>query len=136
MSESIIVVHALIVNPDNKRVLMAHRPPNKKKPLLWEYPGGKVEVGESLSDAVKREVKEELDLDAVVGDCIAKETFAWKDNVQLYLFTIKSWVGEPKPLASTEIQWVHPELAVDYLPMTPGSYMAYREVLSYLKQLS
>jgi len=134
MSDTLVVVHALIVNPD-KQVLMAHRPPNKKKPLLWEYPGGKVEPGEKPPEAVRREVKEELDIDSVVGSFLWRDFFSWKDNIELELFAIESWNGNPKPLVSTEIRWVDPEWAIDYLPMTPGSYMAYRAVLTYLQKL-
>lgn len=133
--EDILVVHALIVEPNTKRVLMAHRPPNKKKPLLWEYPGGKVESGETLTNAVIREVKEELDIDAVVGKLLTRTVFNWKDNVELVLFAIDSWVGTPKPLASTELGWVIPEVAIDYLPMTPASYYAYRDVIKHLNSL-
>jgi mutator protein MutT len=114
---------------------MAFRPPDRKKPLMWEYPGGKVEAEESLPQALKRELKEELDIDVVVGERIAKTIFLWKENIELYLFAIESWTGEPKPLVATELKWVDPEYAVDHMPCLPGSFAVYREVIAYLKRL-
>ncbi len=133
--QSIIVVHGLIVHPETNLVLMAHRLPNKKKPLMWEYPGGKVDPGETQENALQRELKEELDIDVIVGKILATSIFAWKEHVFINLFDIKSWTGEPKPLASTELRWVSPEDAIDNLPMTPGSFSVYPQVIEYLQEL-
>lgn len=136
MTETIIVVQGLIVHPDKTRVLMAFRPPDKKKPLMWEYPGGKVEAGESLPQALSRELKEELDIDTVIGERIAKTLFFWKENIELYLFAVESFTGDPKPLVATELGWFHPEYAVDHMPCLPGAFAVYREVTGYLKRLN
>lgn len=130
-----LVVQGLIVHPETKLVLMAHRPPNKKKPLMWEYPGGKVETGEGLREALQRELMEELNIQTVVGDLLSKCVFRWKENIDLYLFAIESWTGEPKPLAATELRWVDPREAIDNLPMLPGAFATYREVVTHLDEL-
>lgn len=130
-----LVVQGLIVHPETKLVLMAHRPPNKKKPLMWEYPGGKVEPGEGLREALQRELMEELDIQTVVGERLSKCLFMWKENIELYLFAIESWTGEPKPLASTELRWVDPREAIDNMPLLPGAFATYREVVAHLDGL-
>jgi 8-oxo-dGTP diphosphatase len=135
VGDVVIVVQGLIIHPDKKQVLMAFRPPDRKKPLMWEYPGGKVETGETLPEALKRELKEELDIDVVVGERIAKTLFYWREHIELYLFAVETWTGEPKPLVATELKWVNPEYAVDHMPCLPGAFAVYREVTSYLQRL-
>lgn len=134
-SEWVVVVQGLIVDFKTKKILMAHRPPGKKKPLMWEYPGGKVEKGGSLPVALARELKEELDIDVVVGHRLAKSVFMWKENVELYLFAIDSWTGDPKPLVATELAWVDHTEAIDDRPMLPGAFAVYREVDAYIRSL-
>jgi mutator protein MutT len=131
----VLVSQGLIVHPKTHLVLMAHRPPGKKKPLMWEYPGGKLEPTERSSEALKRELKEELDIDVVIGEQLATSAFYWKERVVIDLFAIKTWSGVPKPLASTELRWVDPSDAIDNLPMLPGAFSVYREVMEYLEGL-
>jgi 8-oxo-dGTP diphosphatase len=131
----VLVSQGLIVHPKTHLVLMAHRPPGKKKPLMWEYPGGKLEPGETSAEALKRELKEELDIDVVVGELLAVSPFFWKERVSIDLFAIKTWSGTPMPLAATELRWVDPSDAIDNLPMLPGAFSVYREVMEYLDTL-
>lgn len=128
------VVQGLIIHPETKLVLMAHRPPGKNKPLMWEYPGGKVEREETLQEALRRELREELDIDAVIGPRIAKSIFMWKENVEIYLLAVETWAGEPKPLVATELQWVDPYDAIDNMPLLPGAFSSYRGIMAYLKR--
>ena len=65
----ISVTAAIII--DNGRVLIARRQPPGKMPGMWEFPGGKIEKGESPEACLKRELREELDIDACVGEYIA-----------------------------------------------------------------
>lgn len=102
---------------------------------MWEYPGGKVEPGEGLREALQRELMEELDIQTVVGERLSRCLFTWKEDIDLYLFAIKSWIGDPKPLASTELRWIDPREAIDNLPMLPGAFATYREVVEYLDGL-
>lgn len=134
MSNWMLVVQGLIIHPETKLVLMAHRPSGKKKPLMWEYPGGKVEHGETLTEALRRELLEELGIDALIGSFISKSNFHWKEDVEIHLFAVEVWGGDPKPLVATELQWVDPYDAIDNLPMLPGAFSTYREVMSYLKR--
>lgn len=127
-----IAVQGLIVRPD-KKVLMAFRPPDKKKPLMWEYPGGKVDPGETLEKALRRELQEELEIDAVIGPKIDKVQFFWKENVEIYLYAVTEWSGTPKPLVATELRWVDPEYAVDHMPCLPGVFASYSAVTKFLK---
>lgn len=136
MTKWIEVVQGLVVDTTTKKILMAHRPPNKVKPLLWEYPGGKVEKKDkSYQEALWRELDEELGIDATIGPLLQKHEFYWKDNVSVYLYAVTLWKGEPKPLVATELRWVEPEFAIDHLPCLPSVYASYREVTSFVKRL-
>lgn len=134
--QKITVVQGLLIHSNKKYVLMQHRPIGKKKPLLWEYPGGKVDPEDSsLQNALIRELEEELCIKASIGPKIKQTNFQWQEDVDLHLFAVHSWVGEPMPLVATEIVWVDPRIAIDWMPLLPGAYAAYREVISYLDLL-
>lgn len=135
LQSGIAVVQGLIVSSNAQNVLMAHRPPGKKKPLMWEYPGGKVEPNETLQEALKRELREELDIDVKIGKLLSMYEFHWKEDIDLYLFAIEDWSGDPKPLVATELRWVDPEYAIDNMPLLPGAFASYREVIAYLRGL-
>lgn len=134
MPETIYVAQGLLVMYPN--VLMAHRVATGKKPLMWEYPGGKLESGETYPQALKRELKEELDIDVEVGRCIHEIEFLWKEDVFLRLYVVSSWTGIPKPVVASELRWVDPEYAIDYMPCLPGAYSSYRDVMKHMKELS
>jgi len=68
--KEITVVAAALCKDD--KIFIAQRPENKLPPLVWEFPGGKPEKGESLQQALKRELKEELGVETRIGDFIAK----------------------------------------------------------------
>jgi mutator protein MutT len=100
------VVAALIWRDD--RVLVCQRQANGAFPLKWEFPGGKVEAGESELEALRRELREELGI--VVRQC--RKIFAHCHvypsgmKVRLKFFYVKSYEGEVRNLAFEEISWV------------------------------
>ena len=107
------VVAALIRN--DGKFMICQRPENKSRPLLWEFPGGKVEAGETKEAALARECREELDIELAVGEIFAESTFVYPDiSVHLTLFEAKIVKGVPKLLEHRDIRWITPEEAADY----------------------
>jgi 8-oxo-dGTP diphosphatase len=108
----LLVAAAALINPAG-RVLITQRPWRKQLGGLWEFPGGKVELGEAPETALVRELKEELDLtvepDAL--DPFAFASHAYPDfHLLMPLFTVERWTGEPKPdpNAVQAFKWVVP----------------------------
>lgn len=115
------VVAAALVDADG-RVLLTQRPEGKAMAGLWEFPGGKIDDGESPEDALRRELFEELAID-VCPTCIAPLTFASHayDGFHLLmpLYVCRSWDGEIAPQESQEIAWVRANRLHHY-PMPPA----------------
>ncbi|MCB0389641.1 MAG: (deoxy)nucleoside triphosphate pyrophosphohydrolase [Bdellovibrionales bacterium] len=110
------VVTGLIIK--NSKVLIGCRPQDKNLSGKWEFPGGKIELSESPEQALKRELLEELGIDAEIGPLKLVGTHAYGDTGILILFyEIKYWKGEPKTLYHTELKWVEfNELKLHPLP--------------------
>ena len=103
--EQIIVVAALIW--DNDKFMICQRPANKARGLLWEFPGGKVEPGESKPGALIRECREELDITLSVGDIFMDVIHQYPDmEVHLTLFNATISEGTPKLLEHNDIRWI------------------------------
>ena len=101
------VVAALIWDGD--KFLACQRPAHKKRGLLWEFVGGKVEPGESPEEALVRECREELDVEVEVGEVFMDLVHEYPDiTVNLVLFNAKIAAGEPKMLEHNDIKWMHP----------------------------
>lgn len=91
----------------NGRYLLGKRPPDGMLGGLWEFPGGKVEPGESLEEALRRELREELGIETQVGERIASVDHAYTHlRVTLHLFACEIVSGKPQPLYHTDIKWV------------------------------
>lgn len=103
-----LVVAAAMIDGDG-RVLVAQRPPGKQLAGLWEFPGGKVEPGETPEGALVRELAEELGIEAVEGNLIpagfASEPRDGRHLV-LLLYTLRRWAGVPESLDASAIRWV------------------------------
>lgn len=125
-SEVLLVVAVALLRPDNS-VLMQQRPRAKEHGGLWEFPGGKIESGESVEAALVREIAEEL---AVQLDPANLEPLAFASTgasgreidsgpeVVLLLYTCRVWQGEPQNLEAEALGWFAPNELLS-LPMPP-----------------
>jgi 8-oxo-dGTP diphosphatase len=116
----LLLVAACVLLDSEGRILIAKRPPGRSLAGLWEFPGGKVEQGESPEHALVRELAEELGIDIAAAD-LAPLTFAshgYPDfHLLMPLFLCKSWRGELVPHEGQELAWVKPtELAAYAMP--------------------
>ena len=107
------VVAALIW--DEERFMICQRPAHKARGLLWEFVGGKTEPGESREDALKRECREELDVEIEVGDVFMEVDHEYPDLfVHLTLFNARIASGEPKMIEHNDIRWITIDEIDDY----------------------
>ena len=116
-----LVVACALVDGDG-RVLVAERPAGKNMAGLWEFPGGKVETGETPEAALIRELKEELSID-VTAACLAPLSFAshaYDDfHLLMPLYVCRKWDGQIAPREGQNTQWLRPRDLFD-LPMPPA----------------
>jgi len=115
------VVAVALVDTDG-RVLLAQRPEGKPMAGLWEFPGGKMQDGESPEEALIRELREELGIN-VKQACLAPLTFASHEYEKFFLlmplFVCRRWEGTATAQEGQELAWVHPTRLRDY-PMPPA----------------
>jgi 8-oxo-dGTP diphosphatase len=99
---------AVITNRQGK-ILIDRRKDEGEMAGLWEFPGGKVEPGETIEECIEREIAEELNIKITVGDRLITITHAYKTfNITLYVHECQHVGGEPQPLECQEIHWVEP----------------------------
>lgn len=104
--KQIDVVGAVIRNQVGE-VLCARRPLDKSQGGLWEFPGGKVEPGESQAESLQREIREELGCEIVVGQQIADVTYTYPNQVvRLTTYRARLLHGEPTPKEHLELRWL------------------------------
>ena len=112
------VVAALIWDRD--RFLICQRPAHKARGLLWEFVGGKVEPGETKEEALRRECREELDIDLTVRDVFMDVVHEYPDlTVHLTLFNASVASGEPKLLEHVDLKWITSG-EIDDFPFCPA----------------
>ena len=89
------------------RVLICRRKAGQAHAFKWEFPGGKVEAGESLAGALARELGEELGVAAVESEEIARYEFAYpgKPSIRLIFFRVTKFEGDPRNLVFEEMRW-------------------------------
>jgi 8-oxo-dGTP diphosphatase len=107
------VAVGIILN--NGQVLVCQRRQGSPYPLKWEFPGGKLEPGESAAAALKRELREELNIDAEIGPRFNVQEWTYGDGMQdrdgafrVHYFLVPAFAGQPGNKAFEQIQWVTP----------------------------
>jgi 8-oxo-dGTP diphosphatase len=127
MARLVLVAAVALVDRDG-RVLLAQRPEGKAMAGLWEFPGGKVEPGETPESALIRELHEELGIDTWAS-CLAPLSFASHAYANFHLlmplFVCRKWEGIPRPCEHSALKWVFPRDLGSYpmpaadLPLVP-----------------
>jgi 8-oxo-dGTP diphosphatase len=100
------VVAALILKDDH--ILACQRTRHQLMPLKWEFPGGKIEEGEQPRDALRRELEEELGIEATIGDEVARIHHEYPSGgaVELRFFEVRDYLGEIENRIFREVRWV------------------------------
>lgn len=121
-SKPILLVAACALVDSDNRVLLAQRPEGKALAGLWEFPGGKVEAGESPEETLIRELREEIGIETK-AECLAPLTFASHTyesfHLLMPLFVCRRFQGIPEPREGQVLKWVRPLKMRDY-PMPPA----------------
>lgn len=127
------VCAAVIVNPKEKLVFLAKRPENSHLAGFWEFPGGKMEKGESPKECLVRELKEELDVSAKVGSFICESVYHYSEKtVRLLAY----WVmidEKPKLKEHDSFMWVKVE-EFDFASLAPADRIVAKEVVNLLNR--
>jgi 8-oxo-dGTP diphosphatase len=102
-------VVAAIIEKD-RRILICRRKREQAHPLQWEFPGGKIEAGETPGQALARELQEELGIDNAAGQELTRTEFTYpgKQPIELIFCRVHSFTGEPENRVFHEMRWVLP----------------------------
>jgi 8-oxo-dGTP diphosphatase len=127
MSKIIRVVAAVIA--EDGRYLVTQRRPTAVLPLLWEFPGGKVEPGETDVEALKREVKHRMGVEVEPGAQISSVSHTYDHyTVELHLYDCRITQGQPSAVNVHQFRWVESE-DFDRLPFTPADEASMSKLL-------
>ena len=101
------VAAALIIR--DSRFLICRRPDHKARGGLWEFPGGKLEPGESAAEALTRECREELDVAVTPGPVYMRLTHEYPDlTMELILLQVEEFAGELTLMEHSDLRWIEP----------------------------
>ena len=124
-----ITVLAGVIVKENK-ILIGRRAPNEKAPGLWEFPGGKLEDGESHHECLKRELEEELGIDAEIGPLFSEYVYKYHHVAyQIYFYRIDEFSGELQYNSHDILEWVTPDQFDDY-DFLPGDQPLLAELVN------
>jgi 8-oxo-dGTP diphosphatase len=116
----VVIVVAAVIEEDGA-FLVTRRQNGVHLAGLWEFPGGKIDEGETHVAALAREIREELDADVVVGELVLTVTHAYDDRTVALYFYRCTLRGAPRPLLGQEMRWVpRAELAALGFPPADG----------------
>lgn len=123
----VLVTAAVIVH--HGRVLITQRHATDRLAGLWEFPGGKIEAGETPEECLQRELREELEMDAVIGDLLGTSRYHY-DHISIELMAFRAvWDGQPFRLVTHQAcRWVLREQLNDY-PFTPADLPFVRQLV-------
>lgn len=108
MTINILKVTAAVIEKNGK-ILIAKRRKGDRHGLRWEFPGGKIDSGETPEECLKRELREELGIEAEIGDFICRSTFTYMlVPLELLVYKARHISGEFQPLDHDELRWVAP----------------------------
>jgi len=117
-----LIVVACALTDDDGRVLLQQRPPGKPMAGLWEFPGGKLERGETPEQALSREIGEELGLVlAMVEPALFASAPLPGQHLLLLLYLCRDWHGDPEARHASALRWVCPT-KMHMLAMPPADY--------------
>ena len=103
-----IAVAAAVIVDGTGRCLLSYRHSGQHQGDCWEFPGGKLEPGESAEQALRRELHEELGITAEIGPLLHQQQHRYSDkSVQLFFFQVERWRGEPTGREGQPLSWQH-----------------------------
>lgn len=128
---------ACIVDDSRQRVLCAkRRADNPQFPSVWEFPGGKVEAGEAIADALIRECGEELGITPTVYQPLTERHHRYQDfAVCLHVYLVTAFEGEPRGVEGQTVSWVALEQLTE-LPFLPANHHIIEQLKACCQQLA
>ncbi|MBM3761761.1 MAG: (deoxy)nucleoside triphosphate pyrophosphohydrolase [Acidobacteria bacterium] len=114
MSKVVAVVAGVVTH--GGKILIGQRKRNDWHGLKWEFPGGKIEPGESPELALARELREEVGIDASIGDMLQRYQFSYNERppVELLFYSVTQFTGVPVNYEFEQILWAEPQRLPDY----------------------